>query len=211
MELRREAYLKNPCAESSLPYWKAVDMIVPENMMVRHQRDFCEACLTNYVDEPYFRLYHDLRRLCAAVLPDGFQRCDAAPAEYAAHINQCYSGMVMTASEIESYFHHRVYAPELWVAVRNDRSGKIVATGIAEFDADIGEGILEWVQVSRTYRGCGLGTYVVTELLHRIVGKAKFVTVSGQVNNPQKPESLYRKCGFQGNDVWHILRKKQGV
>ena len=211
MELRREVYLNNPCAESSLPYWKAVDMMVPESMMIQHHRDFCEDCLTNYVDEPYFRLYHDLQGLRATILPNGFQRCDAAPAEYAAHINQCYPGMFMTASEIESYFHHRVYDPELWVAIRNDRSGKIAATGIAEFDAEVGEGILEWVQVSPAYRGFGLGTYVVTELLHRIAGKAKFVTVSGKVNNPQKPESLYRKCGFQGNDVWHILRKKQGV
>ena len=114
----------------------------------------------------------------------------------------------MTVSEIESYFHRRVYAPELWVAVRDDRNGKIAATGIAEFDAQMGEGILEWVQVSHEYRGCGLGTYVVTELLHRIGKKAKFATVSGQVNNPQKPENLYRKCGFQGNDIWHILRRK---
>ena len=22
------------------------------------------------------------------------------------------------------------------------------------------------------------------------------------------PEELYRKCGFSGNDVWHILRKR---
>ena len=208
MELLKEAYFKNPCAESSLPYWKTVDMIVPENMMILHHRDFCEDCLTDYIDEPYFRLYHDLHGLRAAILPDGFQQYDAAPAEYAAHINHCYPGMSMTVSEIESYFHRRVYAPELWVAVRDDGSGKIAATGIAEFDAQMGEGILEWVQVSHEYRGCGLGTYVVTELLHRIGKKAKFATVSGQVNNPQKPENLYRKCGFQGNDIWHILRRK---
>lgn len=83
---------------------------------------------------------------------------------------------------------------------------KIAATGIAEFDNQVYEGILEWIQVSPTYRGLGLGTYTVTELLKRISEKAKFATVSGQVDNVYKPENLYRKCGFKGNDVWHILR-----
>lgn len=208
MELLREDYCRNPCAESSLPYWKTVDMVVPKNMLIRRHRDFGEDCLTDYIDEPYFRLYHDLQGLHAAVLPNGFQLCDAAPMEYAEHINQCYPGMSMTESEIRAYFRHRVYAPELWVAVQDNRNGKIAATGIAEFDAEIGEGILEWIQVSPAYRGCGLGAYVVTELLNRMAEKAKFATVSGQINNPQKPENLYRKCGFQGNDIWHILRRK---
>lgn len=37
--------------------------------------------------------------------------------------------------------------------------------------------------------------------------KAKFATVSGQCGNPANPEGLYRKGGFTGSDVWHILRK----
>lgn len=87
-------------------------------------------------------------------------------------------------------------------------SGKIAGTGIAEFDAQMGEGILEWIQVSPECRGRGIGTYLVAELLHRIAAKAEFATVSGQVRNPSEPEKLYRKCGFTGNDVWHVLRKK---
>ena len=211
MKLSREVYIQNPCAESSLPYWKTVDMIIPENIMIRHHRDFCEECLIHYIDEPYFCLYHDLQWLHTTVFPNGFQRCDAAPAKYAAHINQCYLGTVMRASEIEAYFQHRVYDPELWIAVQDRKSGEIAATGIAELDTQVGEGILEWIQVSPAYRGLGLGTYVVTELLQRIAAKAKFATVSGKVNNPSKPENLYRRCGFKGNDVWHILRKKHGL
>ena len=66
---------------------------------------------------------------------------------------------------------------------------------------------LEWIQVSQRHRGKGLGRYVVSELLRRLKSKAGFATVSGQCNNATNPEMLYRKCGFSGNDVWHILRK----
>lgn len=176
--------------------------------MIQHNRDFCDKCLTDYTDEPYFRLYHDLQMLRAAVLPDGFRLCEATPAEYAAHINQCYDGVSITEAEIKSYFQRSVYWAALWIAVQECKSKKIVATGIAELDEQAGEGILEWIQVSPAYRGLGLGTYVVAELLTRIAPKAQFATVSGQINNPFKPESLYRKCGFQGNDIWHILKKR---
>lgn len=183
-------------------------MEVPEQMRILHDRQFSGECLRDYVDEPYFRLHHDLKMLHSAILPDGFRLWEAAPAEYAAHINQCYLGASMTEEEIKSYFQHSVYLPELWIAVQECESQKIVATGIAELDAQVGEGILEWIQVSSTHRGRGLGTYVVTELLNRMAPKAQFATVSGQINNPSKPENLYRRCGFQGSDVWHILRKR---
>ncbi len=209
MNITRQQYLKNPCGESSLPYWKTVKMAVPENMLIQHAHDFCSEYLTAYIDEPYFRLYHDLQMLRAAILPDGFRLYDAAPAEYAAHMNQCYLGASMTEAELRSYFRHSVYSAELWLAVQECKSEKIVATGIAELDEQIGEGMLEWIQVSPAYRGLGLGTYVVTELLNRIAKKAQFATVSGQINNPSKPERLYRKCGFKGNDIWHILRKRE--
>lgn len=75
-------------------------------------------------------------------------------------------------------------------------------------DTEIGEGILEWIQVSEKYRGKGIGKFIVNELLQRMNGMASFVTVSGQVNNSTNPEALYRKCGFEGNDIWHIMYKK---
>lgn len=67
---------------------------------------------------------------------------------------------------------------------------------------------MEWIQVSEHHRRFGLGSYLVCELLWRMKDIARFATVSGQCNNPANPEGLYRKCGFTGNDVWHILRKK---
>lgn len=203
-----EQYLQNPCGASSLPYWKTAGMILPEDLLIVHDRSFCDKYLADFVDEPYFRLYHNLQAVCPTVLPDGFRLADTTLAEYAAHIRQCYDGSSMPEAEFQSYCRHRVYSPELWIAVRESKSQTIVASGIAEFDRQIGEGILEWIQVSPSHRGLGLGTYVVTELLTRMARKARFATVSGQVNNPSNPENLYRKCGFQGNDVWHILRKR---
>lgn len=41
-----------------------------------------------------------------------------------------------------------------------------------------------------------------------MISKASFVTLSGQVNNSTNPEALYRNCGFEGNDIWHIMHKK---
>lgn len=177
-------------------------------MLIKHDCNFCDDYLIDYIDEPYFRLYHDLQMLHDALLPDGFFLCDAAPAEYAAHINQCYIGASISEAALTSYLQHSVYSADLWIAVKEYRSNSIVATGIAEFDAQVCEGILEWIQVSPTHRGLGLGTYIVTELLNRISKMAQFATVSGQVNSISKPEILYRKCGFKGNDVWHILRKR---
>jgi GNAT superfamily N-acetyltransferase len=59
------------------------------------------------------------------------------------------------------------------------------------------------------YRGKNIGTAIVKELLWRGKQYAKFATASGKVNNVTRPERLYRKCGFTGEDVWHILTKKE--
>ena len=66
--------------------------------------------------------------------------------------------------------------------------------------------MLEWIQVSKEHRERHLGTYIVKELLWRMKDIADFVTVSGKCNNPSNPEALYRRCGFVGTDVWHILK-----
>ncbi|MBR6525201.1 MAG: GNAT family N-acetyltransferase [Clostridia bacterium] len=91
----------------------------------------------------------------------------------------------------------------------NCTSGKIVGCGMADFDSQMQEGIIEWIQVLPEYRGKKIGQLLVNELLLRMKTMAKFATVSGQMNNPSSPEKLYRKCGFVGNDIWHILRSKK--
>lgn len=104
----------------------------------------------------------------------------------------------------KAYKNHPVYDPFLWVAVKDELTGKTVATGIAELDARIGEGVLEWIQVSPTYRGKGLGAYLVNELLSRLKGKADFVTVSGKIKNRTNPLKLYENCGFSEKVIWHV-------
>ena len=84
---------------------------------------------------------------------------------------------------------------------------KIVASGIAELDVEIKEGILEWIQVSPEYRGKGLGKFVVNELLWRMKDKVEFVTVSGKVDDFTNPRGLYIACGFTDEVIWHVMRK----
>lgn len=100
-----------------------------------------------------------------------------------------------------------VYNSDLWILLKDRISGKYIGSGIADLDREIGELSIEWVQVLPKYRNRGFGGIIVNYLLNKIKGTAKFATVSGKVNNPMQPERLYRKCGFKGNDVWHILRR----
>jgi len=214
--ISKEDYLANPCRAASIPYWKYKSVSVPDGMKIVHDADFnkAKAEFENYTDETYFRLKHSLDNLPSPVLPQGFSVCDASLSDFTLHINKCYEGISLSESELHSYTKRAVYSKNLWLAVKNNLCDKIAATGIAEFDCETGEGALEWIQVSREYRRHGLGSYIVSELLRRISsmekveGTSKFVTVSGKFSNPENPEMLYRKCGFSGNDVWHILRKR---
>lgn len=187
---------------------KQKTIAIPDSMKILHQDEYGKAEYQHYVDEPYFRLIHNLKGLSKPELPQGYSLCTVVLSEYAAHINSCYDRIGITEEELRSYTFRPVYDAALWLAVKDNHTGNIVATGIAEFDCEIGEGVLEWVQVSKGYRGNGLGRYIVFELLWRMKGTAQFATVSGQCNNTTNPEKLYRKCGFTGNDVWHILRKR---
>lgn len=205
--ITKEEYLKNPCSASSIPYWKAQSMTIPDGMKILHQDEYDDGENQCFVDEPYFRLIHNLKGLAEPVLPQDYSLSTATLSEYAAHISSCYDGIGINEGELRSYALRPVYDAALWLAVKESHTDTIVATGIAELDREIGEGILEWIQVSQNHRGKGLGRYIVSELLWRMKDKAGFATVSGQCNNATNPEKLYRKCGFTGNDVWHVLRK----
>lgn len=204
----RKQYLENPCRAASVPYWKAACISVSDNIRILHDSEFNTELLRRYVDEPYFRLQHRMMELKPMSLPEGYSLYEATVPDFVEHINSCYEDIGITVSELQSYLAREQYSPELWLAVRDDCNGKIAATGIAELDLEIGEGILEWVQVSEDYRRHGLGRYLVLELLWRMRKAAGFATVSGKCKNPNHPEALYRKCGFCGNDVWHILRER---
>ncbi len=207
--LTREQYLENPCRAASIPYWKTACISVPDNMKIVHDSEFDTELLKRYNDEPYFRMQHPMLEVEPVSLPRGYSLQEASVSEFVEHINSCYENIGITMPDMQCNMLREQYSPELWLAVKEDGRGRIVATGIAELDREIGEGVLEWIQVSKDYRRCGLGSYLVLELLWRMRKAARFVTVSGKCNDTNHPERLYRKCGFGGNDVWHILRERE--
>lgn len=206
--MTKEEYLQDPCGAASIPYWKIQRFPVPAGIWIVHDRGFQHAFLEYACDVLYFRLKHDLQDLEPVTLPDCFAWYSASCAEYAAHINSCYGTGCVSEDSLRDYTAREVYCPELWIAVRDSRAGEIAASGIAEVDREIGECALEWIQVSPKYRGQGLGSCVVRELLWRAKTLARFATVSGQCENPANPERLYRRCGFTGKDIWHVLTIK---
>ncbi len=205
-ELSPEDYINAPCAASSLPYWKAGRFVVPEGMLVIRDDQYKKEEYPQYEDTPYFKLIHSMKDLQKPILPKEYSAATAGFAEFSAHIRCCYGGGP-SEEELALYAERPSYDPALWVAVA-DETGSIAGSGIAELDARIGEGIIEWVQVSKGRRRRGLGEYLVRELLYRMKGLARFTTVSGEVNNASDPLALYEKCGFGGKVIWHVLKEK---
>ena len=205
-----EAYKENPCGTLSIPYWKNKHICIPENMCIVHDADYIKEKYQDYHDEPYFRLYHALMDVQIVALED-ISIVTAKHDDiqlFVDVINQSYNDLSVTFEQLNSYTKTAVFCPELWVYAIDNATSCIVGCGIADFDKEIHEGILEWIQVIPAYRKKGIGQLIVNELLKRMTGIAEFATVSGRVNNLTSPERLYRKCGFVGKDIWHILTKK---
>ena len=203
-------YLNNPCGTLSIPYWKAKNIVIPPDMEILHEKDFIEDILSDYADEKYFRLYHNLKGI-PKITNDDFEIVTATRKdvkEIVQIINDSYTDISVNKELIKSYTKTPVYNEELWVMVKENVTSKYVGCGIADFDTEAKELILEWIQVLPQYRGKKIGQLIVTELLFRMKDIADFATVSGKVDNLTNPEALYRKCGFTGNDVWHTLHKK---
>lgn len=204
-----ESYLENPCGTLSIPYWKHKKTVIPENMKIIHEKDFINGDFNDYNDEPYFRLYHNMKDIEHETVNDveilsGISDIN----EFVQLINRSYVDLSVTAEQLEDYKNTPVFCSELWILLKEKISGEIVAGGIADYDRECKELILEWIQVIPTFRGYGYGKTVVNSLLSKMKGIAEFATVSGKVNNPTDPEGLYRRCGFMGDDVWHILTQK---
>lgn len=203
-------YLNNPCGTLSIPYWKAKNITIPPEMKILHDKYFRTEILPDYTDEKYFRLYHNLKEI-PKITTDDFEITTATRKDIKAIvqiINDSYADISVNKELMKSYTKTPVYNESLWIMVKEKATGKYVGCGIADFDTEAREIILEWIQVLPQYRGKKIGQLIVTELLFRMKDVADFATVSGKVDNMTNPEALYRKCGFTGNDVWHILHKK---
>ena len=205
-----EEYLRNPCASLSIPYWKAKGMTIPPQIRIVHDNEFSSDRWTEYEDERYFRLFRGMADIS-----------DARPESVVLHtasrddlplmadvINRSYTDLSVSLKQLEGYTATPVYEPQLWVLAKDAVTGGCMGCGVADYDPEAGEMILEWIQVLPACRGRGVGQAIVNELLRRAQGYARFATVSGKVDNPTRPERLYRRCGFEGGDVWHILRRK---
>ena len=204
----KKEYLEKPTAASALSFWKVCNFKTPDNIKVLNENEFNPGLLETYTDEVYFKLVHHLNDVGKQFISDDFIFAEASTADFVNHINSCYEGEGLTVSELESYKKRPVYDEELWICLYDKKNDAIAATGIAEFDNNIKEGYLDWIQVSEQYRGQGLGKTIVYELLRRLSKKASFVTVSGRVDNKTKPDKLYESCGFEDKILWHILRGK---
>ncbi len=204
-----EVYLKAPCRTLSIPYWKNKNLVLPADMLIIHQEEFTSAYLKEYEDESYFRLIHFLDNVEQNV-PDWLyvktvEKEDLDTVVFI--INSSYHDLSVTMEQMLGYTKTRVYEKDLWLIVYDKSSGVPVGCGIADYDSEAKEGILEWIQVLPAYRKRGAGMAIANQMLCRLSTKADFVTVSGKVNNETQPEKLYRRCGFVGEDIWHILRK----
>lgn len=202
-----EEYLCNPCGSSSLPFWKTNRIALPPSVSVVRD-DLFSGPEDGCIDTPYFKLIHRLAFLPCVSLPDGFSLVSVDEQSIAAHIAHCYEEERISVEELKAYKAESIYSPDLWIGIRENNSGELAATGIAAFDPEIKEGILDWIQVSPAFRRQGLGRYVVNELLRRLRDRAGFVTVSGRMHNPTNPYALYLNCGFENPVVWHVIRRQ---
>lgn len=203
-------YLDDPCGTASIPYWKQKNIMIPEHLKIVHDRDYGQDLYADYVDEPYFRLRHDMKQIRPAAMP-GVEVIAGSPdtGAFVELINASYDDLSVTLEQMESYRRTPVYCPDLWLLLKERKTGRVIAGGIADYDQEAGELILEWIKVHPEYRGHGYGQLVVNSLLLSMQGVARFATVSGKVKNPTDPEKLYRRCGFTGQDIWHILTRKE--
>jgi len=207
----RTQYLQNPCETFATAYWKEQWFLKPKGIIIRLEKDSTVCETVSGKGTRYFRLIHYLNEFRQAVLPENYSfRNVVLPNEaelVASLINGCYDGSSQTKDNVLQWAAYPVFNNELWVFVWDNIKDVPAALGIADFDADINEGSLEWIQVLPSYRRNGLGEMIVLELLSRLKEKADFVTVSGEIDNVTNPQQLYRRCGFVGDTVWVIQRE----
>ena len=162
--------------------------------------------MQGYIDTPYFKLIHRMECVERPKLRDGYRFIIPDEKTLSEHIASCYVSERVSAAKLAAYRLHATFDPDLWLAIVDEQRYRIVASGIAEVDRDIREGILEWIQVSQEYRQRGWGRIIVNELLYRMRNIADFVTVSGKVNETSGPRALYESCGFEDAVIWHVIK-----
>lgn len=198
--MTKEEYLVNPCAKLSIPYWKYLLFNQPPNIDIFHASDYHEDGSYNHI-EKYFRLIHYLEKSIKHHQSISSINIAQDMKDLILQINHSYSNERITVNkdDIERWINHPTYDDTLWIKVVID--GHMIASGIAEYDENTKEGIIEWVQVMPEYQRQGYGRMIVEECLYRLSKKADFVTVSGRLYNDTNPKLLYESCGFEGLEI----------
>lgn len=205
-----EEYKKNPCKASSIPYWKAKSLTIPTNMKIIHNDKFNENLLNNYFDKKYFRLIHKLTQIsnfdATGIDFEVIQPNRTNELVDMINCSYTHSEIRVSADYVNSLTSTHVYCPELWIGAVLD--GKLIGSIICDFDIEVSEAVIEWLQVIPEYRSRGIASALICKALKTISRFADFATVSGECDNITNPEGVYRHCGFEGKDVWHILTEK---
>lgn len=202
----RAAYLADPCGTLSIPYFKAVRMETPAHLRIVHARDF-DGMRPGERDARYFRLAHSLAWVDAAVWPDGYTPrvlTEADAAQLADLLASCYAGTWNQGTAARLMRESFAYAPGqcgVWTP-----KGALVGCCLSAMDCECREGTIEWLAVHPAHRRKGIACALVNTCLAALRSEVDFATVSGQMDNPTNPLGVYRRCGFEGNDVWHIIQ-----
>lgn len=180
-------------------------------MLIVHEAAFEDSLLENYDDAVYFRLIHRLNPRCANPPATHHSVVEISSNHFPALVNLInasyqHIGIKAMLDQVNEWTQSSVYAPHLWLGILSD--DQLIGAIIADFHPDAKEGIIEWLQVHPEHHGKGIGTALLKNCLWRMTSCADFATVSGLASNITNPESLYRKCGFTGQDDWHILTRK---
>lgn len=204
MNVSIEEYLNNPCGTLSIPYWKSKVTPIPKNFIIVHQNEFHNQ-YKEY--QRYFRLLHTLKDLKPILY--GIETLNPSE-DLLDLLNVCFKkeNIELSLEDLYSMQAHLTFHKNLWIGIRVE--GKLIACGIAEYDKECKEGILEWICVLPQAQRKGYGSRIISCLLYRLkeLG-ALFVTVSGRVDNISNPEKFYRSCGFKGSDIWYICNEKE--
>ncbi len=206
--------------DSLLVYWDARQVWMPAApaslfaapaLAVVHSRYASQLALSSdYTIQRFFRLRLS-GDLAEIGLPERFAfepvKLPEQAALVAEVIGRSYVHLRPTQDEVVRWLGEPVFAPDLWEWITDRWINQPAGLGIAELDTWVGEASLEWIQVLPEFRGQGLAKALVHHLVARIAGRVPLITVSGEADNPSDAEHLYRRCGFQGQDVWWIVRR----
>jgi GNAT superfamily N-acetyltransferase len=175
---------------------------------IMHQDFLDSPTVAGFVHrESRYRLVHRETPVPSFELPEGFRLAavvnsrDEAQA-VAAHIVQEGS-----LAQVQDWLQSPAFAPDLWWWLIDEASDQPAGIAIADFDPELREAAVLWVQVFAPYQGRGLGRYLTQDLLRRIGGRALFTTISGVVEDRDNPGAFFRRCGFRGSDVWWFLSR----